>query len=657
MELSGTVAFSTIGRPYYGFDVYSVELPSDKLEGATTKWVERRLTDGQNVNFNGQFVDEDRTLVYISERTGGVPRVFVSRRHCSEPEMLPAIPESFFLDRPILKNDRLYLISAHDPVEKPPRSWTAVYSVGVLGGSVKRLTPKGVVDYSPALSRSGQLVAVASYGLRQWHGMDYFDLATDVVVFPESDPERRTVIAERGGWPTWSGDSTVFFHRKTDDGWWSIFRVDLPKNLDEFDGHSEARRVTPPGVHAFTPVASHNNKWLAFSTRRPGTEFRQVEIFDLETESFIPVTSSISPEFHHYNPFFSPESGFLGYHRFRGDSSIPHLDPIQSPVDDLRLVRVNGDFPGFSPDGRFIAFNPDFDTGFERNSGLRVIRADGSKRWTILKDRMAFTAVWSPTEEGVIYTSLGMIFEPISSSVQVARVKFNLADLEDHRVEVPSEVTILTRVETGNNAFPSVSPDGKSLVFRSGRSGHKNLYIMDSVEGEFNGKIRRLTEGPWIDTMPCWSPCGEWIGFSSNRHKPEDPEVFSIYFVRPDGTGLRRIPLAGPEGSEEADRERNNHVVFNKDTTWMLFTSNMAGLSAEPIAVPQQFNPFGDIFVCKVDGTELQRLTFAGYENGTPAWDHRGVAVMGRPHPEPADGDKLEGQFEDVKWVPFPKDD
>jgi Tol biopolymer transport system component len=34
-----------------------------------------------------------------------------------------------------------------------------------------------------------------------------------------------------------------------------------------------------------------------------------------------------------------------------------------------------------------------------------------------------------------------------------------------------------------NNTFPYPSPDGKWLVFRSGRSGHKNLYIMDAEDG------------------------------------------------------------------------------------------------------------------------------------------------------------------------------
>ncbi len=53
------------------------------------------------------------------------------------------------------------------------------------------------------------------------------------------------------------------------------------------------------------------------------------------------------------------------------------------------------------------------------------------------------------------------------------------------------------------------------IVFRSGRSGYKNLYIMPT-EGEAKGLIR-LTEGPWDDTMPGWTPDSGWIVFASSR--------------------------------------------------------------------------------------------------------------------------------------------
>ncbi|XP_042488006.1 uncharacterized protein LOC122068202, partial [Macadamia integrifolia] len=597
----GTIVFTTVGRPYYGFDVFSIPLPS-KVP-SVTQWIEHRLTDGTSINFNGQFVDEDQTLVYVSERTGS-PRIYLNRRENPKPEQLPTVSESMFHDRPVLRNDRLYYVSAHEPANKPFASWSAVYMTQ-LGDRLRetfRLTPKGAVDYSPAVSPTGKFIAVASYGFRPWKG-EFHDLDTDIIVFPLSDPNRRTIVCNRGGWPTWFGDSTIFFHRKADDGWWSIFRVDLPENFQQLDAYENPRRITPPGVHAFTPSAFRDRNCVAFATRRRESNYRHIEILDLESESFCRVTESLNPNFHHYNPFFSPEGGFLGYHRFRGESApgettIPHLDPVTSPIKELRMLRLNGSFPSFSPDGDFIAFNHDFDA----NSGLKIVRSDGSKRWVVLKDRTAFYTSWDPTKDDVIYTSIGPIFQSAERTVQIARISFDPKDLTDDREEISATVKILTREDTGNNAFPSCSPDGKFVVFRSGRTGHKNLFIVDAVDGEFNGGIRQLTDGPWIDTMPSWSPDGNLIAFSSNRHNADDVTTFSIYLIRPDGSDLRRVHVAGPEGSSDVDRERINHVCFNSDSSWLLFTANMGGVTAEPVSLPNQFQPYGDMYIVRLDG-------------------------------------------------------
>ena len=70
------------------------------------------------------------------------------------------------------------------------------------------------------------------------------------------------------------------------------------------------------------------------------------------------------------------------------------------------------------------------------------------------------------------------------------------------------------------------------MVFRSGRTGDKNLYIM-STEGEEHGLLR-LTEGPWDDTMPGWTPASGWIVFASSRNyvKSNRPAgAFDIFMV------------------------------------------------------------------------------------------------------------------------------
>ncbi|XP_057445514.1 uncharacterized protein LOC130737706 [Lotus japonicus] len=624
--ITGTIVFNTVGRVQYGFDVYTVNLQNNPpLE-------DHRITDGVSVNFNAQFVEtqsdnDNHSIVFISQRTGS-PRIYLTRPGTS-PEPLPFVAESFFHDRPVIKNETLYFVSAHeqpDPIGKTLfKSWSAVYSIAVNGGgTIERLTPPGVVDYSPAVSLTGKFIAVASYGSRPWRTLEFHKLDTEIAVFAESDPENRVMVSERGRWPTWSRDSTIFFLRVAEDGWWSIFRVELPhSNLTQ--PPTPPIRVTPPGLHCFTPAAMHDGKRIAVATRRGGNNnFRHIEIYDLESKTFQRVTESINPSFHHYNPFVSNDSLHLGYHRFRGestqgDSTIPHLEQVQSRVQNLQLLRLNGAFPTFSPDGDFIAFNH---IPFNHESdGIKIIRSNGSKRWTLVEGRTCFANSWSPTEKHVIYTTIGPTFESVTKTVQIARIEFDPIHLTDDREEIPFMLKFLTGDNTGNNAFPSCSPDGKFVVFRSGRSGHKNLYIVDAVDGESNGGIQRLTEGEWIDTMPFWSPKGDLIAFSSNRHERGNNEVFGIYVVKPDGSDLRRIEV-GNDG-----RERLNHVCFSHDGEWLLFTSNFSGVTMEPVGMPNQFQPYGDLYVVRLDGSGLRRLTCNAYENGTPAWHHFGSLV------------------------------
>ncbi|PHU13285.1 hypothetical protein BC332_14490 [Capsicum chinense] len=653
----GSIVFSTVGRTNYGFDIFSIKSPFIFFNCSAME--EHRLTDGASVNYNGRFVDEDETLVFVSERSGA-PAVYLQRRSSKlDIQKLPVPVDSLFVDRPFVTNGRVYYISAHEVSPKIFNSSAGLYAADMNDGNesteieIIRVTPYGCVDYSPAISQSGELIAVASYGERSWDVREFNELTTDVVVFTESEPDKRTVVCRHGGWPSWSGDSTIYFHRRADDGWWSIYRVDLPEDLFDLRAENPAR-VTPPGVHCFTPAASHRSKeMIAMATRRPGKRYRHIEIFDVESQKFHPVTELLNPNIHHYNPFFSPEGKFLGYHRFRGeelssgDATIPYLNPVISPEKELRMLRLNGSFASFSPSGDFIAFNHDFNA----NSGLEIIKSDGSKKWTLFRGRTAFGNSWSPAEPDVIFTSVGPVFDSVKATVQIARVTFNSSNLTKNDCrEIPAEIEILTKEETGNNAFPSCSPDGKHVVFRSGRSGHKNLYIVDAVKGELEGgEIRQLTEGPWIDTMPSWSPDGKLIAFSSNRHNPGNVDCFSIYVIHPNGTGLRRIHVAGPEGSDEVDKERLNHVSFSKDCEWLLFAGNLGGVTAEPVSLPNQYQPYGDLYLVKLDGSGLRRLTWNAYENGTPAWHPSTI-----PNIEEnvlAAAIKLKGQFDDVLWM------
>lgn len=659
LATSGTIVFTTLGRSRYAFDIFALPLAPLSPSAAAA---EIRLTDGASVNYNGNFApsssSESPSLLFVSERNGSlnlyrtpVPSTSsatgaAGRREALEevgdsptptPTLTPLLPWDpiALKDRPSLTPDgaQLVYVSTAEPAGSPRRSWAAVYSTSLASGATRRLTPRGVADFSPAVSPSGDWTAAASPGPRGWDG-EVEDLRTDIYVFRTSDGSRRTLAVPDAGWPTWADDSTVFFHRRDSDGWYGVYRARL--SFTDDGGGSVASvvdRITPPGFHAFTPAASPDAPGLvAVATRRPGSDYRHIEVIYVSgggaNAAYFEVTQPVAPRAHHFNPFISPDGERVGYHRCRGsgngDSPLL-LESIKSPAPDtFSLFRIDGSFPSFSHDGKQIAF-----VGLP---GLFVVNSDGSGGRRRVFSGNAFPTTWDWKRKGVIYTSVGPDFASESTEVDVVAV--SLGDDNDPNVSIKK----LT-VGGENNAFPSPSPDGKWVVFRSGRSGHKNLYIMDAEDGEAGG-IRRLTEGPWSDTMCNWSPDGEWIAFASDRHNPGGGS-FAIYMVHPNGTGLRRVV-------HSADGGRTNHPWFSPDSKTLVFTSDYSAVSAEPISNPHHYQPYGEIFTVKIDGSGIRRLTHNSFEDGTPSWTQYYL--------KPEDvGETLQASgtcaFEDCHWL------
>ncbi|NQV57471.1 MAG: PD40 domain-containing protein, partial [Rhodospirillales bacterium] len=79
---------------------------------------------------------------------------------------------------------------------------------------------------------------------------------------------------------------------------------------------------------------------------------------------------------------------------------------------------------------------------------------------------------------------------------------------------------------------PYISPDGRTIVFNSDRSGTQQLYLMKSD----GSGVKRITFGKGRYATPVWSPRGDLIAFtkiSGGR--------FYIGVMAPDGSGERLL--------------------------------------------------------------------------------------------------------------------
>jgi Tol biopolymer transport system component len=546
----GTIAFAS--QAPRGFDVYVTEIKTRK----TT-----RLTNHPALDYNAAASPDGRRIAFVSERDGNM-EIYSVNADGAAPTRLT---DAFALDdHPAWSPNgkRLVFVSTRQPSGTPGQSWTALYTMNADGSDVKRLSPPGVTDLSPAWSPRGDHIACLSPG--------------QGICVMKPDGSDRHVVVRAGGWPTFSGDGEWLYFHKQLQGSWGICQVHL-------DG-SDLKRLTPPDLDVCTPSGSAHPGLLAVAVLRGNG--RQIELLDLATGQLRPVTTDPAQ---HWNPSLAPDGQAVYYHKASQIAPGPRVERWATPPGtDLRMLRlVDGMFPAFSPDGKRIAMiDGVFDAG--RHS-VAMMNADGTghqRIWTGNGD--LFSLAWSHGGNRLAFAR-GGYFRGAKTAIDIATVA---PDGKDFRSLI---------ADSANNGFVSFSPDDKQLVFRSGRSGAKNLYV---AQRDGTG-IRRLTEGKWTDTMADWSLTGEWIVFASNRDG-----TFHLWLIKPDGTNLRKL-LGGAQ---------HNHPHFSPDGQWVVFTSSYAGTSAEAVSLPRTDEPFGELFAIRLDGTVLTRLTHNGSSDGTPAW-------------------------------------
>ena len=150
-----------------------------------------------------------------------------------------------------------------------------------------------------------------------------------------------------------------------------------------------------------------------------------------------------------------------------------------------------------------------------------------------------------------------------------------------------------------NSAFPSMSPDGRRIVYRAFGADGDGLRVMD-LETK---KVTPIGDG--YDNFPLWSPRGDLIVFSRQAGG-----YYDICTSKPDGSGLKQLTHS---------RGNDAHMAWSPDGEYIVFTSSRKGFKDEVIYTdaPQ---PYGEIFVMRFDGTDVRQLTDNQWEEGTPAW-------------------------------------
>ena len=218
-----------------------------------------------------------------------------------------------------------------------------------------------------------------------------------------------------------------------------------------------------------------------------------------------------------------------------------------------------------------------------------------------------------------------------------------------HRTADQSSVDgerVFTQLTThsGRDQFPTLSPDGKWMVYDGNQTGNADIYLQ-SVGGQ--NPINLTRDSPDDDTQPAFSPDGETIAFRSER------DGGGIFVMGRTGESVRRITDSGytPAWSPEGTRlvfATDGPNVFGRRASELWVVTLASGEKhriSEDDAVQPSWSPHGlriaywavsgkgrvqgqrDIFTIPTDGGQPVPVTSDAAIDWNPVWSPDGHSL------------------------------
>jgi TolB protein len=499
--------------------------------------------------------------------------------------------------------------------------------------NVRRLTDGPGGNFNPRFSPDGNSIVFSSNraALERWNPTRLFDWqGYETCIYSMkldgSGARKLTGTLAAAGRPILSKDGARLYYYKLTI---SLSARDIRSAVyaANSDG-SHVTQLTPDSIDgksidALTPAPGPNGSivFVAVRSASSSDEFRFREpyggrLYEVHEDGGDP--KPIGEDARNYlSPSFDPASGTMVA---QGDGAAPppllaNGNPLAWPharraVDlgdrhvELRALRAY--FPSYSNSARkLVAVEWVHEWKGEPRGPSPLIAFD--------PDATSWRPIWKPdsqlawapafTDDGRwIYFTLGPVFASPRTNVDIWKVRSD-----------GTGAVNLTADSNANDAFPSVSADGRRVVFRSGRSGDHEIFMMDA-DGR---NVRQISNARGTDTMPAISPDGEWIAYATARtgkglkiwmQRANDP-ADEGHLLEPARADLQSIDV---------------HPRFSPDGKWVIIASDRAGFRDEWYLSGMFPQPYGDLFAIRADGNgQAIQLTDDKWEDSLPIWTKR----------------------------------
>lgn len=325
-------------------------------------------------------------------------------------------------------------------------------------------------------------------------------------------------------------------------------------------------------------------------------------------------------------PAWSPDGMSIAFTSNRdGINEIYVMDANGSNVKRLTNNMAEDANPAWSPDGRTLLFESERDG----NREVYVMNADGGNQIRLTRNNAAdVTPSWSPDGARIAFASnrdTGPPYNPYNLDIYV----MNADGSNVRRIVDDPEYDV----------GPQWSPDGRKILFVSGRTGNFNVFEMN-VDGSDQ---RNLTADPQqSDGAPIWSLDGNNIAFSRRIEGKNQ-----LFLMDAAGGNLKRVtnnaanneaPSLSPDGSKlvfQSDRDGNSEIYAASVDGELAQLTDDAADDLSPdwspdgnrIAFSSNRNGKQHIYVMNADGSSLTQITNSAAEDTEPAWAPDGKQI------------------------------
>ncbi|HMZ17593.1 MAG TPA: S41 family peptidase [Blastocatellia bacterium] len=428
------------------------------------------------------------------------------------------------------------------------------------------------------------------------------------------------------------------YPRFSPDGKWIAFSSDRNGNNDVFIIPAEggaAKQLTFHSADDTVQGWSPDGKSVLFASQR-GEDFMgklyTVNVDDLKERNAgadMGVWATYSPDGKKLAVNRKGQTYWRKYYRGSYQTDVTVMDIASKKFTDVTDFNGEDSWPMWSRDGH-IYFVSDRDGGIQANTGLTNIWRTGEtggkaeKVTSFTAGDVRWPAMSSDGKTIVFEHDFGVWkldvatkkATPIKLDIS-AETQENLAEVRDFNSQVDDY---------------DLAPSGRRIAFTI----HGEIFTAPTEEGE----LRQITDSPWRDKDPQYSPDGKWIAFVSDRSGREE-----IYVASVDGTGeaqkisdqdtLKNSMSWSPNSKELAFTGSDNKLRkynFDSKQTAELASSKYGNLNAPVWSPDGKWLAYSkaddtrnsDIYLIPSAGGEERKVTFDSFSDVNPRFSADG---------------------------------